>query len=251
MQPVSLLVRAVFAAMIAVGVAGGVLAQQGLVPGPRGTRIWNVPLGTPATELPPEFMITACGTNGGPPSTPLQGFHEFAQCRPEPGTGLHEVWFSYDDELEYHLRAMRAPEHQIMMRRANLLFDMLVVYSILFDDRGRMQGYRIASDPREDPLVRINSDMLAALTTIVYGDDGWTCRDLPRIEGEQPLGGTYIKRLCEKTSGGQHIAMRTHRLLKAGQMADRGGVPGANEFDVGVWVEVLAADIAAKVTPAR
>ena len=252
-QPMGFLTRTALVVAIAGGATAAALAQTPeRAPSSRGVRIWDIALGTPATGLPPAFALTACGTNGGPPSTPLQGFHEFAKCRPEPGTGLHEVWFGFDDEFEFWLRAARAPMHQIMVNRANQLFDLLVVYSLLFDDQGRVQGYRIASDPREDPLVRLDADMLESLAAFAFGADGWTCTERPRAPGEEPIGGTFIKRLCEKVDGGRYITILVHRFLKPGQMAERAGVaPGQNEFEIGVWTEVIAAGLAGKTAPPR
>jgi hypothetical protein len=61
--------------------------------------IENVQLGAPVSALPEEeFVDPACGTNGGPPGLRLDGFEQFARCRAE-ASGLHEVWFRYDDEL--------------------------------------------------------------------------------------------------------------------------------------------------------
>src|SRR5215831_3153410 len=62
--------------------------------------IWDLKLGTPVEQLPDGFVDYACGTNGGPPSLPVMGFRDFRRCRAEPG-GLREVYFRYDDELEY------------------------------------------------------------------------------------------------------------------------------------------------------
>ena len=252
-RPMRFLARTALVVALLGGVTAVALAQTPeRAPSIRAVKIWDIALGTPASALPPAFAITACGTNGGPPSIPLQGFHEFAKCRPEAGTGLHEVWFSYDDEFEYWLRAARAPTHQIMTNRANQLFDLLVVFSLLFDDLGRVQGYRIASDPREDPLVRFDADMLESLAAFAFGIDGWTCDELPRAPGEEPIGGTFIKRVCGKVDGGRSITIRVHRFLKPGQMADRaGGTPGPNEFEIGVWAEVIAVDLAGKTVPAR
>src|SRR5882757_2323618 len=65
------------------------------------TDIWDLKLGTPAKDLPEEaFIDFACGTMGGPPSLLIGGFVDFARCAPEK-SGLHEVEFRYDDELEY------------------------------------------------------------------------------------------------------------------------------------------------------
>jgi len=47
--------------------------------------IWDLKLGTAATDLPDEFTDYACGTNGGPPSLALSHWREFRRCRPEQG----------------------------------------------------------------------------------------------------------------------------------------------------------------------
>ena len=83
------------------------------------TKIWNIALGTHVRDLPAdEFVLQACGTNGGPPSRVLNGFEEFNLCQKEQETGLHEVWFSYDDEAELIARAYRAPPEQMGQMRS-------------------------------------------------------------------------------------------------------------------------------------
>src|SRR5689334_21208526 len=78
-------------------------------------KIWDIKLGTPVGALPADqFVDPACGTNGGPPARVLKSFAEFAQCAVETTTGLREVWFRYDDEMEYVGRARRS---DIMIRQ--------------------------------------------------------------------------------------------------------------------------------------
>src|SRR5713226_9659858 len=42
------------------------------------------------------FGELACGSNGGAPRRPLDGWSAFAKCRPED-SGLHEVYARFDD----------------------------------------------------------------------------------------------------------------------------------------------------------
>ncbi len=210
----------------------------------RKTPVWNVALGTPVSELPPDFMIRACGTNGGPPTLPIAGFEEFGRCPAEPETGLHEVWFSYDDEAEYYLRAIRARPEAIEAYRTNTLFQQLVIFSLLIDEDGLVQGHRIISDPREDPLRREDADISLSLKAVAYGALGWTCTDLPLAEGERPLGEGFKKERCEKEADGRHITVESYRFLKAGQQAGRPGAPQNNEFSAGMRVELIRADLA-------
>ena len=79
-----------------------VVAQQG-APTKR-QEIWDLKFGAPAAEQSSEFVEFACGTRGGPPSLPLRNFSDFKRCKPED-SGLREVYFRYDDEMEYWARA--------------------------------------------------------------------------------------------------------------------------------------------------
>src|SRR3954470_7956664 len=84
----------------------GVLAHAIAAPAERPRRLeaWDLQLGQHVDQLPDEFIDHACGTNGGPPGLPLAGFDDFRRCRPE-ASGLREVYFRYDDELEYWAKA--------------------------------------------------------------------------------------------------------------------------------------------------
>ena len=83
-------------------------------------KIWDIKLGISVAELPlADFVDPACGTNGGPPARVLKSFAEFAQCAVEPATGLREIWFRYDDEMEYVGRARRS---DIMIRQYSTEF---------------------------------------------------------------------------------------------------------------------------------
>src|SRR5262245_23444161 len=72
----------------------------------RRATIWDLKLGEmiAAQPAPDEFRGFACGSNGGAPRAQLKGWSDFARCRAE-ADGLREVYFEYDDELEYIARA--------------------------------------------------------------------------------------------------------------------------------------------------
>ena len=81
-----------------------------LVPG---YTIWDIRFGEPISQIPAaEIAEIACGTNGGPPSTPLGSFAEFEKCPAEP-SGLHEVYFTNDDEADYIAKALET-EYRVM-----------------------------------------------------------------------------------------------------------------------------------------
>src|SRR5262245_41292569 len=99
---------------------------------PRRLEIWDLQFGTPVDQLPDEFIEHACGTNGGPPALPLGGFQEFRRCRPEP-SGLREVYFRYDDELEYWAKANDL-QAQMEQYSGTKTYGFPVVVSALFDN---------------------------------------------------------------------------------------------------------------------
>ena len=133
------------------------------------TKIWDIKLGTPVAALPiDQFVDPACGTNGGPPSRVLASFADFALCGLDKATGLHEVWFRYDDELEYVARARRS-EIMIRLYQANVLGGQPIITSLLIDDAGLVEGYRIVNDPRAAESTRIEGSTFASIVLTTDG----------------------------------------------------------------------------------
>jgi hypothetical protein len=208
---------AIGAALAAALAAGPVAAQAPTQSPAQAPKIWDIKLGTPIKDLPADFVDTACGTNGGPPARVLKSFAEFAQCPAEGTTGLHEVWFRYDDEMEYVARARRS---EIMVRQyqANALAGQPIITSLLIDDAGLVQGYRVVNDPRVDAQTRSNAYGLADL----FKGMAWTgleCNDLPPAEGERPIDDLFVKEVCENKLGGMVTRVETRRYYKPGQFA--------------------------------
>jgi hypothetical protein len=190
-------------------------AAQAQTPPPK---IWDITLGIPVTELPlKDFVDPACGTNGGPPARVLNGFDEFALCPAEASTGLHEIWFRYDDEMEYIARARRSGV-LIRQYQANSLAGQPIITSFLIDDAGRVQGYRIVNDPRADAGTRIDAFNIADLFKGIAGM-GLPCTDLPPAEGERPINDVFIKEICEGKTGDNVVRVESRRYYKPGQYA--------------------------------
>jgi hypothetical protein len=192
--------------------AGSLQAQQR----PTRAEIWDLKLGTAVDALPDEFADYACGTNGGPPSVPLGGWKDFPRCRPEPN-GLREVYFRYDDELEYWAKANNFAT-EIRKYSGTKMFDFPVVLSARFDDRGILAGIRIVSDPRDTSRDREEHYLLRNFLTARYGREGWDCVDEPPEEGETPVFRTFIKQRCKKAlEGGAVAELQTNFFRKKGQ----------------------------------
>ncbi len=205
----SLLIIPVVVFALGLGVDGA-LAQSR-------ARIFDVELGSPISASPQdEFVDPACGTNGGPPSLPLTGFDGFANCPIEEATGLHEIWFIYDDEWEYIARAQR-DEGVIKRYSANSFFGQPIITSLLIDNAGLVSGFRVVTDPRAPTEVRIEGHLLLGIFKSMFSDAPWVCTDLPRDERDRPIDGLFIKQACEMRSDTRFVRLQTHHLFKPGQ----------------------------------
>ncbi|MEA2904231.1 MAG: hypothetical protein QOI12_1618 [Alphaproteobacteria bacterium] len=201
-------------AALAVALLAGAAARAQNAP----TRleVWDLKLGTPASDLPDEVTDYACGTNGGPPSVALTGWRDFRRCRPEPN-GLREIYFRYDDELEYWAKANNFAT-EIKKYSGTKIFDFPVVLSARFDDNGILAGIRIVSDPRDTSREREEAYLLRNFLTARYGREGWDCVDLAPEDGETPVFRTFIKQRCKKALDGGIVAqLDTNYLRKKGQ----------------------------------
>jgi hypothetical protein len=222
------------ALILAVLGAGAASGQQ---PSPR---IWDVQLGTPVSGLPEEeFVDPACGTNGGPPGLRIDSFEQFERCRPE-ASGLREIWFRYDDELEYIARAARDPD-AVARSNAMVVLGQPVNLSLLVDRAGLVQGFRIFTDPHADQDQRENAYLVAIAFKARFGADGWECNDLPPAGGETPMMGTFVKERCQKVSDGQQIIVESRHYYKSGQalLDPNTGLPMVNQFESAARIQLI------------
>src|SRR6516162_1313201 len=204
-------VHAVLSALLGTSV-GPCVAQER----PHRLEIWDLALGAAVAQLPDEFVDYACGTNGGPPSRALEGWRDFRRCRPE-ASGLREVYFRYDDELEYWARANNLLP-QMEQYSGTKSYGFPITVSALIDDAATLRGIRVVSDPRGDADKRDEAYLLRNFLTARFGRDGWTCESLPREEGETPVDGIFVKERCSKQiDAATSASLSTRHLRKAGQ----------------------------------
>ena len=186
---------------------------------PTRLNVWDIHTGEAASQIPDGFINYACGTDGGPPSIPLKNFTEFKKCRPD-ANGLHEVYFEYDDELEYRARALDL-EAEIRRYAGTTAYEFPVVASVLFDEAGVARGERLVTDPRQQAPARDRREFWV-LTDFIrqrFGDDGWQCKEVPPDEGEHAVGSFFIKNNCVKTADGLRLVLEQRYLRKKGQQS--------------------------------
>lgn len=229
---------AVFAALLAVGGACVAVAQVtapgGVAPGK--PSIWDLrPLGRHFAELPyAQFTDFACGTNGGPPSQAIAGWHEYARCAAEKETGLHEVHFRYDDEDEYWALANNL-RGQVF--GGTMVFSHPVVVSALFTDDGFVTGLRIVTDPRTDTETRRRSVAMLSFFLSLYADAAFQCESLPPTADETAAGPRFIKERCRAETPGRTLVAWGNYYRKAGQFAFDPRVQGVVPLEGQFWSE--------------
>lgn len=198
-------------------VAGLADAQVGTTREGGRPQIWDVKFGAHVSTLPAtDWVDPACGTNGGPRGQLIETFGNFARCPRDAGTGLYEIWFSYDDEFELIARAHHN-EALINRYRANLLFNVPAVLSLLIDTEGLVQGYRIISDTRAPPAIRMLSHNVARTFLGLARVDEASCVNAPPAEGERPFEGVLIKQTCRQVVDGRRVTIVARAYLKPGQ----------------------------------
>lgn len=178
--------------------------------------VLDLKLGEPLSEQPGPFREYACGTNGGPRGQALAGFEGYSACAVEPESGLHEVTFRYDDELEYYALAMNLMP--IADRYGGTRFGTFpVIASVLIGDDGILHGYRVVTDDRVPLRVRRVAYTMGILAkSRVAGE--WTCEQLALEDGETPVGRNAVKEDCTgRTAGGEQMTLKTRFLHRKGQ----------------------------------
>ena len=226
------------------GLASAQDAPKGGDERPTRREVWDISLGAKIAELPDDFMDYACGTNGGPPSTLLTGWKDYRRCRPD-ANGLHEVYFRYDDEIEYWAKANNLTA-QMEQYVGTKTYGFPITASALIGDDGQgsgiVRGIRIVSDPRDPTGDRDEAYLLRNFLNARLGREGWQCEDLPAENGETPVTGIFIKQRCEKDmDDGVHGVLVTRYLRKPGQSQydPHSGKETTNQFESLVRFEMV------------
>jgi hypothetical protein len=223
----------------------------------RRATVWDLKIGQPiaAQPSPDEFRGFACGSNGGPPRRPLQGWSDFKKCPPE-ASGLYEVYFEYDDEYEYIARARDLPR-DVARWAGTTEASIPVIVSALFSADGNLKGIRVVTDPRPDYRddttdadlkTRKEAYLLGGFLASRFGiDASRDCAALPAENGESGVGDLFIKRLCQRidASAGRKITLRVNYFRRPGESGVNPQMPTqltSGQFESSTRLEILSLD---------
>ena len=158
----------------------------------------GVSIGLAAAELPAEGF--AGFTCAAPPAAALQGWQDWGSC-PADATGNHAMHFHYatgDTGVAGHP----------------------VVLTALFNGAGTLVTLRIETEPGGRLYLRKKAFLLGLQARHRYGDEGWTCTNSAPAAGEEPVGGVFVKEICQKSTPGRSIVVSRALFRHAGSAAN-------------------------------
>jgi hypothetical protein len=129
---------------------------------------------------------------------------------------------------------------EILSYSANAFSGQPIITSLLVDDGGLVQGYRVVTDPRAPTEVRVTAYELHATFKALFSGAPWQCVALAREEREDPVEGVFLKEDCVMASGERLIRLEGRHLRKPGQAAFQ--IPPEGYFDSSARLEVYHFD---------
>jgi hypothetical protein len=166
---------------------------------PAGNDLRDIRIGMAVTDLPAAgYANFACANDQG---HAIAAWSDWSNC-PADKEGLHAVRFDYDPATS-HDGTMVAGHPAIL--------------TLLVDDKGLVAGLRIVTDPKARLYIRKKAFLLGMQVKSRYGAEGWTCRQAQPADGEQPVGGVYIRESCVKTLQGRSITVERELFRRPDQ----------------------------------
>jgi hypothetical protein len=143
------------------------------------------------------------------PSRHVSGWQDYPSC-PADASGLHEVRFQYDRSglslglINDRYEGTKVGGHPMLL-------------SVLINDQGLVAAIRMETDPEARPYLRKKAFLFGPQAMQRYGEEGWSCAQRPPDQGEQPIGGIFIKEQCEKTTATRRFIVERALLRRPDQ----------------------------------
>jgi hypothetical protein len=177
-----------------VAVAAPAGAQQSA-----GNDLRDIRIGMAVGDLPAKgYVKFACANEQG---HAIAAWSEWSKC-PAGSDGLHAVRFDYDPSTS---------------REGTIVAGHPALLTLLVDDKGMVAGLRIETDPKARLYIHKKAFLFGMQVKSRYGADGWTCQQAQPENGEQSVGGVYIRESCQKTVQGRSITVERALYRRADQ----------------------------------
>jgi hypothetical protein len=134
----------------------------------------------------------------GAASQPLEDWSAWKSC-PVGQDGLRDVHVDYDQPGQ----------------DATMVAGHPVDLAVFFDDSGRLVRIEIKTQDQASLYMRKKAHLLARQAMEHYGDDGWSCREIPPGANEEAIGTTYVNETCSKVSGRRTIEVSSRFFHKS------------------------------------
>jgi hypothetical protein len=172
-----------------------------------GKDIRDIAIGMKVAELPQVGYVELLCAKA--PDKKLDNWEGFSQC-PANSAGDREVRFQFDDSddprAKYNDRS-----------RGTKIGGHPVLISLLISNTQTVSGILIETDPNVRLFMKKKAFLMGEQIRQRYGEDGWTCAERPKAEGEEPIGGEFIKERCEKTAAARRYVYERDLFQRAGQ----------------------------------
>jgi hypothetical protein len=142
------------------------------------------------------------------PERKLEGWSDWQSCPPDDA-GLRAVHFEYDDStnelarIDEDAAGTHVGGHPVLL-------------SLLIGADARVEGLRIATDPKARLYMRKKAFLFASQVKARFGEEGWRCVEAQPGTDETPVGGMFIKEHCEKTTATRHYVLDRELFRRSG-----------------------------------
>ncbi len=164
-------------------------------------------VGMPSTALPSDgYTDFACADA---PDHKLPGWAGWRDC-PADRDGRRAVSFRYDERFNQLARFGDDAEGTKVAGHP-------VLVALLFGDDGRVDGLRITTDPSARLYLHKKAFLFSRQVMARFGQDGWRCDQAEPADGEEPLGGVFVKEHCEKATTDRRFLLDSALYRRTGE----------------------------------
>lgn len=163
-------------------------------------------VGMRSAALPPTgYVDFACADA---PDHKLAGWADWRSC-PTDKRGLRAVSFRYDEHFNQLARFSDDADGTKVGGHPVLL-------AVLIGDDGLVDGLRITTDPSARLYLHKKAFLFGNQVMARFGEDGWQCQNADPADGEEPLGGMFVKKHCEKVTADRHFLLDSALYRRTG-----------------------------------